>query len=114
MFNVMRTFAAQTTGITTKDQINYMAAQRQAQNNLAKSGGAVTIPQFRQAGPAVGVNSNDNIGGMANHQLKMDAQSQYNSCVGQSAASCSGTLKGGRSRRRRYKRTRRYRSFKRS
>ena len=108
----MRTFAAQTTGLTTKDQINYMTAQRQAQNNLAKSGGAVTVPQFRQTGPAIGVNPNDNIGGMANHQLKMDAQSQYNSCVGQSAASCSGTLKGGRKRR--YKRTRRYkRSFKR-
>lgn len=105
----MRTFSAQTTGLTTSDQIKYMSTQRQVQNNLAKSGGA-TVPQFRVAGPSTGTSVNTNIVNMANHQMKNDANSQFNSCVGQSAASCSGTLKGGRYRRksRRYKRSRKY------
>ena len=107
----MRTFAAQTTGLTTSDQIKYMSSQRQIQNNLAKSGGGVTVPQFRVAGPSVGTSVNANITSMANHQMRNDADSQYNSCIGQSTASCGGTIKGGRRyrrRSRRYKRSRKY------
>lgn len=96
----MRTFAAQTTGITTKDQVAYMSNQRQTQNNLAKSGGA-TVPQFSSSGLSAGTSSNDLIAGMAGQQLQSDAQSKYNGCVGQSADSCPGS--GGS---RRYRRTR--------
>ena len=96
----MRTFAAQTTGVNTNDQIKYMAAQRQVQNNLAKSGGATTVPQFRVAGPSTGPDVNANINGLANKQLTIDAQNQYNSCVGQ-PSTCTGT---GGTRRKRHKR----------
>jgi hypothetical protein len=86
----MREFAYQTTGITTKDQIAYRNNMTQKQNALAKSGGA-TVPQFRQAGPSVGPNSNDHIQQMAGKQMQMDANSKYNGCVGKSAGACGGS-----------------------
>ena len=65
------------TGGTTpqKNIINHMNARTEAQNNLAKSGGApVAVPQFRESGPAVSPNnSNSQIAGMASAQLKMDS-----------------------------------------
>jgi len=107
----MRTFAAQTTGVTTKDQVAYMSNQRQAQNDLAKSGGAVTVPQFSSSGLSTGTSSNDLITGMASQQLQSDSQSKYNGCVGQSAESCAGTG-GSRRSRRRLRRSRRSRKNK--
>jgi len=95
----MRTFAFQTTGVTTKDQIAYRNNMTQKQNALAKSGGA-TIPQFRQAGPSVGPSPNDHIKQMAGKQMQMDANSKYNGCVGKSAATCGGQRKRRRTRRR--------------
>jgi hypothetical protein len=105
----MRTFAAQTSGNSTSDVLRYMANQRQIQNNLVKSGGT-TIPQFRVAGPSTGQNVNSNIANMAKHQLTMDANSQYNGCVGQ-PSSCMGKVGGTKRTRRRYKKRRRTRSF---
>ena len=87
----MREFSYQTTGITTKDQIAYRNNMTQKQNALAKSGGATTVPQFRQAGPSVGPNSNDHIQQMAGKQMQMDANSKYNGCVGKSAGTCGGS-----------------------
>ena len=101
----MRTFAAQTTGVTTKDQVAYMSTQRQTQNNLAKSGGA-TVPQFSSSGLSAGTSTNDLIAGMAGQQLQSDAQSKYNGCVGQSADECAGSG-GSRRFRRRSRRPRR-------
>jgi hypothetical protein len=82
-----RTFSHQvydTNGTTPqKNIINHMNSRAVAQNNLAKSGGApVAVPQFRQSGPAVSPqNSNSQISGMAQAQLKMDslAKAQANS-----------------------------------
>jgi hypothetical protein len=104
----MRTFSAQTSGNTTTDVIKYMATQRQVQNDLVKSGGGVTVPQFSVAGPGGGQNVNNTITRMASQQLKLDAGGQFNSCVGH-PSSCSGKIGGtrkNRRRRRRYKRTR--------
>jgi hypothetical protein len=100
----MRTFAVQSTGVTSKDQVAYMASQRQAQNDLAKSGGAVTVPQFSSSGLDTGTSTNDLIAGMAGQQLQSDSQSKYNGCIGQSAESCTGT--GGTRRKRKYRRSR--------
>jgi len=105
----MRTFAAQTTGVSTNDQIKYMANQRQVQNNLAKSGGA-TIPQFRVAGPSTGTDVNSNINGMAKHQMQTDANNQYNSCIGQ-PSTCKGTTGGSRRRFKKFRSTRSMRSM---
>jgi hypothetical protein len=95
----MREFAYQTTGVTTKDQIAYRNNMTQKQNALAKSGGATTVPQFRQAGPSVGPNSNDHIQQMAGKQMQMDANSKYNGCVGKSAGACGGSRKTRKTRR---------------
>lgn len=95
----MREFAYQTTGITTKDQIAYRNNMTQKQNALAKSGGATTVPQFRQAGPSVGPSSNDHIQQMAGKQMQMDANSKYNGCVGKSAGACGGSRKPRKTRR---------------
>ena len=115
----MRTFSAQTTGISTKDQVAYMSNQRQIQNNLAKSGGAnsVTLPQFSSSGLSAGPDTNDAITGMANHQLNLDANNQYTSCIDEPASSCPGTVLGGRRTRRTRRtrtRTRRYKSKRRT
>lgn len=101
----MRTFSAQTTGVDTRAQVAYMANQRQIQNNLAKSGGSITVPQFNIGGLSTGPNANDAISGMAQHQLQSDAQSKYNSCVDQPASSCAG-VGGSRTRRSRHSRHR--------
>jgi len=89
----MREFAYKTTGITTKDQIAYKNNMTQKQNALAKSGGAVTVPQFRQGGLPVGTNTNDNLTKLAGKQMQMDANSKYNGCVGKSAGACGGSRK---------------------
>jgi hypothetical protein len=94
----MREFAYQTTGVTTKDQIAYRNNMTQKQNALAKSGGATTVPQFRQTGPSVGPNSNDHIKQMAGKQMQMDANSKYNGCVGKSAGTCGGSRRKTRSK----------------
>lgn len=102
-----RTFSHQvydTNGTTPqKNVINHMNARAIAQNNLAKSGGApIPVPQFRQSGPAVSPqNSNSQIAGMAQQQLKMDSLAK--------AQANTGKQIGGKSRRRKKKRkTRKY------
>lgn len=87
----MREFAFQTTGVTTKDQIAYRNNMTQKQNDLAKSGGGPTIPQFRESGPSAGPGANENIKQLAGKQMQMDANSKYNSCVGKSAGACGGS-----------------------
>ena len=90
----MRTFAAQTTGVSTNDQIKYMANQRQVQNNLAKSGGGTTVPQFRTS-----TTTNSSIQKMASYQLSMDQNNKYNGCIGKAAGSCGGAKRKRRTRR---------------
>lgn len=104
----MREFAYQTTGLTTKDQIAYRNNMTQKQNALAKSGGATTVPQFRQSGPSVGPNSNDHIQQMAGKQMQMDANSKYNSCVGKSAGACGGSRKKTRRLKKKMKNKKKY------
>ena len=84
-----RTFTHQvydTNGTTPqKNIINHMNTRAIAQNNLAKSGGApVEVPQFRQSGPALSPqNTNSQISGMAQAQLKMDSLQKAQSNTGQ-------------------------------
>ena len=100
-------FAAQTAGVTTKDQIDYMAKMRAGQNKLAQQGGAaVTVPQFGSSGPSVGPGPDQAIQGMAAKQLQANAQGGYNHCVGQSAGTCGNITKGGRRTRRRSRKKR--------
>lgn len=94
-------FEAKTTGLTTKDQVNYMSNTRNQQNTLAKSGGAVTVPQFSSSGPSAGPGANSAIQGLAGKQLQANAQGGYNHCVGQSASTCGNMTKGGRRSRKR-------------
>ena len=68
----MRTFTAKVPATTTADQVKQMNVTRNAQNNLAKSGGAATVPQFRTS-----TTTNTSIQNMASHQLTMD---QNNKC----------------------------------
>ena len=97
-----RTFSHQvydTNGTTPqKNVINHMNARAIAQNNLAKSGGApIPVPQFRQSGPAVSPqNSNSQIAGMAQQQLKMDSLSKAQINIGK-------PISGGRKSRKRRK-----------
>ena len=92
---MVRTFSHQVydTGGTTPQQniINHMNARAVAQNNLAKSGGApVEVPQFRQSGPAISPqNSNSQIAGMAQAQLKMDS-------LAKAQANTGKPIKGGK------------------
>jgi hypothetical protein len=100
-------FDAKTTGVTTRDQIDYMNKVRMSQNALAKTGGAaVTIPQFQQAGLRIGPGPNEAIQGMAGKQLQANAQGGYNHCIGQPAGSCGNITKGGRRTRRRSRKNR--------
>ena len=99
-------FAAQTAGVTPSMQIAHMNAGRVAQNKLAQQGGAVTVPQFQQAGLKTGAGPNEAIQGMAEKQLQANAQGGYNHCVGQSAGTCGNMTKGGRRRRSRKRRSR--------
>ena len=83
-----------------------MNARAVAQNNLAKSGGApVSVPQFRQSGPAVSPqNTNSQIVGMAQAQLKMDS-------LAKSQTSTGMPQKGGKykkSKRKNKRKTRKY------
>jgi hypothetical protein len=97
-----RTFSHQvydTNGTTPQQNIiNHMNAKAVAQNNLAKSGGGVVeVPQFRQSGPPVSPqNSNSQIVGMAQAQLKMDSLSKAQSNIGK-------PISGGRKSRKRRK-----------
>jgi hypothetical protein len=86
-----REFAYQTTGLTTKDQIAYRNNMTQKQNDLAKSGGGPSVPQFRESGLSPGPGANDNIKQLAGKQMQMDANSKYNSCVGKNAGACGGS-----------------------
>jgi hypothetical protein len=99
----MRTFTATVPATTTADQVKQMNATRIAQNNLAKSGGGTTVPQFRTS-----PTTNTAIQNMAAQQLKMDQNNTYNSCVGKPAGSCGGGRSISRSRttRRRQKKSR--------
>jgi hypothetical protein len=100
------TFEFKTAGVTSQDVVKHIANGRVAQNNLAKSGGAVTVPQFQTSGPDVGpTNPNTAATGMASNQLQSNALGQYNNCVGQSASTCTGKG-GGRRTKRRRRRTR--------
>jgi hypothetical protein len=96
-----RQFIAQTAGLTTRDQIDYMKTQRTLQNQIAQQGGAVTVPQFREGGLSAGPGVNTHIKSMAGSQLRMDANNQYIGCVGKPAGMCGGT-------RRRRKMSRKY------
>lgn len=100
----MRTFSYQTTGATTEDQIRYRNETVARQNALAQSGGT-TVPQFREAGAPTGAGPNQAIQQMAGRQVQMDENSKYNGCVGKAAATCGGSRKTRRIRRKR--RTRR-------
>jgi hypothetical protein len=105
-------FEAKTAGLTSKQVVNHIAAGRVAQNNLAKSGGAVTVPQFATSGPPAGPGPNEAIKGMAAGQLQSNAQGQYNSCIGQPASACTGKTGGRRTRKRRRRRRTRSRKQK--
>ena len=61
----MRTFTANVPATTTTDQVKQMNITRNAQNNLAKSGGGSTVPQFRTS-----TTTNTSIQNMASQQLK--------------------------------------------
>jgi|UniRef100_A0A6C0AIK9 hypothetical protein len=103
-------FEAKLTGITTADQVNFLRNSRNAQNDLAKRGGAVTVPQFGSSGPSAGPNANAAIQGLAGKQLQANAQGGYNHCVGQAAGTCGNANTGGT--RKRKKRSRRSRKKK--
>jgi len=90
----MRTFTAKLPVTSTADQVRQMNATRTAQNNLAKSGGGTTVPQFRTS-----TTTNTAIQKMASHQLAMDQNNKYNGCVGKAAGSCGGGKRKRRTRR---------------
>jgi len=106
-----RTFSHQvydTNGTTPQQNIiNHMNARAVAQNNLAKTGGAlVEVPQFRQSGPAVSPqNSNSQITGMAQAQLKMDS-------LAKAQANSGKPINGGRKKSRKNKKYRKRKSRK--
>jgi hypothetical protein len=89
----MREFEAKSTGVTTKDIIEHQQEMRVKQNDLANSGGG-TVPQFRQAGPPTGEDTNASIKSMADKQVQMDENSKYNNCAG--APKGQGTCGGSR------------------
>lgn len=105
----MRTFAHQvydTNGATPKQNaINQMNARNTAQNNLAKKGGATTVPQFGSSKNAVSPNNpNTNITRAANSQLRMDSAAKAQANTGQKI--------GGRTKRNRQrKRNRKSRKY---
>jgi len=100
-----RTFSFQTTGTTTADQIAYRNASVAKQNEMVKSGGSTTVPQFREAGAPTGNGPNQAIQQMAGRQLQLDENNKFNGCVGKAAGACGGSRKTRRRRKRR--RTRR-------
>ena len=101
----MRTFSYQTTGVTIDDQIRHRNEMVAKQNELVKSGGSTTVPQFREAGAPTGNGPNQAIQQMAGRQLQMDENNKFNGCVGKAAGACGGSRKTRKRRRRR--RTRR-------
>jgi hypothetical protein len=90
----MREFEAKTTGVTTKDLIDYQSEMRIKQNNLANSGGG-TVPQFRTTGLQTGEDPNKTILSMANHQTQLDENNKYNHCSGSphGTGTCGGSRK---------------------
>jgi hypothetical protein len=54
-----------------------------AQNNLAKSGGGTTVPQFSSTNEVSPINSNSNAKGLAEQQLRMDSNAKAQSNTGQ-------------------------------
>ena len=101
----MRTFSYQTTGVTIDDQIRHRNEMVAKQNELVKSGGSTTVPQFREGGLPTGPGPNQAIQQMAGRQLQMDENSKTNGCVGKPAGACGGSRKTRKRRKRR--RTRR-------
>ncbi len=99
-------FEAKTTGLHAGMQIKYMNDSRAAQNKLAQSGGATTVPQFATQGPSAGPNANDAIQQIAGKQLQANAQGAYNHCIGQAAGTCGSMTKGGTRSRRSRRRSR--------
>jgi len=91
----MRTFEAKTTGTTTTEIVAQQQAMRVKQNNLANSGGAPTVPQFRQSGPSGGEDPNALIKSMADKQVQQDENNKFNRCSGspQGSGTCGGSRK---------------------
>jgi hypothetical protein len=83
----MRTFSRQvygTDGATPQQNaINQMNARTAAQNNLAKMGGGVTVPQFSSKNEVTPNNSNVNIQRAASAQLRMDSAAKAQANTGQ-------------------------------
>jgi hypothetical protein len=98
MFNVMRTFSAQISGQSTADLIQQNQQSRMKQDAMLKGG--TTVPQFSERNGS----SNLAIQGMAAKIAQSDANNTYASCTGKAASTCGG--------RRRRKRTRRLRKYK--
>ena len=83
----MRTFSNQvydTNGATPQQNaVNKMNERTAAQNNLAKSGGGTTVPQFSSTNDVSPINSNSNIQRAAGAQLQMDSNAKAQSNTGQ-------------------------------
>ena len=83
----MRTFERQvygTAGATPQQNaINQMNSRTAAQNNLAKMGGGVTVPQFSSKNEVTPNNSNANIQRAAGAQLRMDSAAKAQANTGQ-------------------------------
>ena len=84
----MRTFANQvydTNGATPQQNaVNQMNERTAAQNNLAKSGGGTTtVPQFSSTNEVSPINSNSNVKGLAEQQLRMDSAAKAQANTGQ-------------------------------
>jgi hypothetical protein len=83
----MRTFSNQvydTNGATPQQNaVNQMNERTAAQNNLAKSGGGTTVPQFSSTNEVSPINSNSNAIGLAEQQLRMDSAAKAQSNTGQ-------------------------------
>jgi hypothetical protein len=83
----MRTFSNQvydTNGATPQQNaVNKMNERTAAQNNLAKSGGGTTVPQFSSSNEVSPINSNSNIQRAAGAQLQMDSNAKAQANTGQ-------------------------------
>jgi hypothetical protein len=83
----MRTFANEvydTNGATPQQNaVNKMNERTAAQNDLAKSGGGTTVPQFSSSNEVSPINSNSNAKGLAEQQLRMDSAAKAQANTGQ-------------------------------
>jgi hypothetical protein len=104
-----RTFEAKTydTNGTTPSQnaINMLNAKREVQNSIAKSGGGVSVPQFRETGtPVSPQSSNNTIVQLAGKQMQADKLNSYGDCTNQPASACAPKTGGTRRKYRKKKR----------